>query len=180
MINLIPPVVRKAIFKEYWVRAVSVFLSIASAVALVSIVFLLPVYVLISFQVDVYAQSANKVASRVAEYDISASALVNANSMAQKIVELREVDNFLAAAELMESLQGTGIMLEGFEFGRDKNGHLTPVQVTGEALTRQALADFRDTLLAQSSIAEVNLPISNLAKDKNIQFSLSVSFKKSE
>jgi len=180
MINLIPPVVRKAIVKEYWVRVLSVFLGIASIVALMSMVFLSPVYVLVSSQVDVYAQSANEAALRVAEYDISASALVAANSMAQKIVDLKEVDNFSAAAELLESLQGTGIVLDGFEFGREIGGDLAPVQVSGKAQTRQALADFRDALLAQPTITAVNLPIANLAKDKDIQFSLGVVFKKSE
>lgn len=177
MINLIPPVVRKAIVKEYWVRVVSVFLFVASAVALISIVFLSPVYVLVSAQVDVYAQSASEAALRVAEYDVSAGALVEANGMAQKIVELREVDNFSAATELLESLQSADIVLEGFEFGRDADGYLAPVQVNGEASTRQALADFRDRLLAEPTVSEVNLPISNLAKDKDIQFSLSVVFK---
>lgn len=180
MINLIPPVVRNAVVKEYWIRVVSVFLSITSVVALISILFLSPVYVLVSSQVDVYAQSANEAALRVAEYDISAAALVAANGMAQKIVELREVDNFSTTAELLESLQGEDIILEGFEFSRDQEGHLNPVQVTGKASTRQALANFRDILLKQPTIAEVNLPISNLAKDKDIQFSLSVVFKESK
>lgn len=180
MINLIPPVVRKAIVKEYWVRVISVFLCIVSAVVLVSAVFLSPVYVLVSSQVDVYSQSANDAALRVAEYDVSASALVAANGMAQKIIELHETDNFSDAVLLLESLQGNNIVLEGFVFNREKDGNLAPVQVTGKALTRQSLADFRDKLLAQSTISEVNLPISNLAKDKDIDFSLSVVFKESE
>lgn len=177
MINLIPPVVRKAIVKEYWVRVISVFLGIASVVALISMLFLLPVYVLISSQVAVYAQSANEAALRVAEYDVSAGALVTANSMAQKITELQDVDNFSVVTDLLESLQGTAIIIEGYEFGRDASGALAPVQVTGKALTRQALADFRDTLLAQPTVAAVDLPIANLAKDKDIQFSIAVVFK---
>jgi hypothetical protein len=180
MINLIPPAVRKAIVKEYWVRVTSVFLCIAAGVALTSILFLSPVYVLISSQVDVFAQTANEAAMRVAEYDVSAAALVEANGMAQKIVDLREVDKFSTAVELLESLQGATIELDGFEFGRSLDGSLAPVEVTGEAATRQALADFRDRLLADKTVAEVNLPISNLAKDKNIQFSLSVVFKDAE
>jgi hypothetical protein len=179
MINLIPPVVRKAIITEYWVRAVSVWLFIASAICIAVILFALPVYVLLSSQVEVYAMSATEASQRAAEYDLSAGALVKANVMAQKIFELREVEHLSEIIKLLESLQNTNISLDSFALDRS-NGKLNPVRITGEAATRQALASFRDVLLDQENISEVILPISNLTKDKDIKFSISVILKGSE
>ena len=179
MINLIPPIVRKAVIKEYWTRVISVFLFIISLVSFGIFVFALPVYVLVSDQVDVYAQSASEASKRVAEYDLSAGALIRANQMAQKIFELREVDRFTDAVTLLESLQSTEIFITSFQFERAQ-GKVGPVMIIGKAATRQALADFRDQLLKQPEISDVVLPISNLAKDKDIEFSISVVFKTTE
>lgn len=176
MINLIPQVVRKAVITEYWVRAVTVWLFIIAVVSVAIIFAILPLYVLVTSQVDVYASDAAKANKRVAEYDFSAGELVRANGMAQKIFELRDLEQFSGVIALFESLRNPEITLDGFELGR-KEEELMPVQVTGKATTRQALADFRDTLLAQKNVAEVLLPISNLAKDKDIQFSISVTLK---
>lgn len=176
MINLIPPVVRKNIITEYWIRVVSIWLFIVAIVATAVVFLSLPVYVLVSSQVDVYAQSAAEATERVTEYDLSAGALVRANVMAQKVFELREVEKFSNTISTIEALQGNDIEIDGFEFARQE-GSLAPVQVTGRAATRQALSDFRETLLRQETISDVVLPISNLAKDKDIQFSVSITFK---
>ena len=176
MINLIPPVVRKSIVTEYWVRVLSVWFFIVAVIATAMIFLALPVYVLVSSQVDVYAQSAEEATQRVTEYDLSAGALVRANVMAQEVFELREVEEFSSIVTLIEGVQGNDIVIDGFDFSRTQ-GDLAPVQVSGTATTRQALADFRQTLLMQESISDVVLPISNLAKDRDIQFSVLITFK---
>jgi hypothetical protein len=176
MINLIPPVVKKAVVKEYWIRVFSVGLFMLSVVSLIVMLFALPVYVLVSSQVEVYAESAARASEKIAEYDFSAGSLAKANQMAQKIFELRHYDSFADAVAQIEEVRGSNVVINGYEFSR-KDQNLTPVLVSGEASTRQALSDFREALLKQKNIEDVILPISNLAKDRDIQFSLSVVFK---
>lgn len=176
MINLIPPIVRKAVVTEYWVRILSVALFMISIVSLVIILFTLPVYVLVTSKVEVYATSAAKAYEKVAEYDLSAGSLVKANMMAQNILDLRNVASFSEAVKQIEAVKGDSIILNGYEFSR-KERALAPVLVNGEASTRQVLSDFRQALLKQDNIEEAVLPISNLAKDKDIQFSIAVTFK---
>lgn len=176
MINLIPPSLRKTIIKEYWIRTVSVWLLLLSAVSVVAVLLSLPVYVLLSTQVEVYARSADEAQSRITQLDGSESTLLKANGLAQKIVALRQQQVFSDQIALLEKLQNDGIELTGFQFGLSKKA-IAPVQVSGVAETRQALADYRTALLMQANIAEVVLPISNLAKDRDIEFSLAVTFK---
>ena len=94
MINLIPTTVRNAVIKEYWLRVLSVFLFIMSVVAVVITLLFLPVYVLVSTQVDVYAQSALQAAERVADFDVSAKTLTEANQLAQKILNKKRLKIF--------------------------------------------------------------------------------------
>lgn len=176
MINLIPPVVKTAIVKEYWVRVISVFFFICSFISIASLLVILPTYVLVSNQVDVYASSAAEATERVSEYDLSAGALVKANKMAQKIFELRNTKNFSVIVEQLSALEGDGVEIDSYSFYRKEND-LLPVKVTGVSATRQSLSDFRDLLLQQDNISEVVLPISNLTKDKDIEFSISVVLK---
>lgn len=176
MINLIPAVVKKVITKEYRLRVASVFLFILSLVSLLTFVFFLPAYVLVSTQVDVYAKSASEAALQVADFDNAAKTLVNASQMSQKIVELRKNKKFSEVITLVEANQGLGIEIEIIELSRAAN-LLAPVKVNGRADTRQDLANFRDALLKLPEVADVILPISNLARDKNIQFNLSILLK---
>jgi hypothetical protein len=177
MINLVPAVVRKSIVKEYWVRVISVFLFLSTLLAVLCIIFALPVYVLISAQVNAFGASATEAAARVAEFDISTGALTKANGHAQKIIAQRNTEDFSVIVTKLESLAGEGVVLRNYEFAR-KDGQIAPVSVNGKADTRQALANFHAVLSADPIVEKVDLPISNLAKEKDIEFSMTVTLKK--
>jgi hypothetical protein len=72
------------------------------------------------------------------------------------------------------SLQGANILIDRLNLTQE-DAKILPVRITGTATDRQALASFRDRMLAHPLISEVDLPISNLANDKDILFSLVVT-----
>jgi Na+-transporting NADH:ubiquinone oxidoreductase subunit NqrC len=176
MINLIPGVVRTAIIKEYWVRVITVAFFIFSAVLVAVVLLASPVYVLITTQVDAYAVSANEAAMRVADFDISSSELIKANQMATQINAFKSEAKFMDVVSLIEVMPKSGIEIESYNFARlaDK---MAPIQITGVASTRQDLASFRDDLLKQERVDDVVLPISNLAKDRDLNFTITVTIK---
>ncbi len=171
MINLIPTSLRKKIILEYWIRVVSVWLIVLSVAGVLSLILFLPTYVLINSQVGIYQGSIKAVSEKASEYDVSAKSLELANAQAKSLYDLRLVENFSETLALLESLQGSNVSLISYDFKRNGNS-LDKINITGKAVTRQALADFRDTLLKHPQISEVVLPISNLAKDKDIQFNI--------
>lgn len=173
MINLIPTTVRNAVIKEYWLRVLSVFLFVISVVALIITILFLPVYVLVSTQVDVYAESAVQAAERVADFDVSAKTLTDANQLAERIMAQKKQEQFSTIIKLIESLLPAGVSINSMEFGR-AGGVLSSIRVDGLADNRNNLASFRDILLQHESIADVVLPISNLAKESYIEFTLSI------
>ena len=174
MINLIPLTAKKKIITEYWVRVISVWMLISGVVLLVVSLLFLPVYVLVTSQVSVYESSAKEAMAKVAEYDFSASALAEANVQAQKLIELRQMKPFSDLIYDFTSLQGNDIAINNFDFKRT-GMKLNSVQLTGKAKDRKALADFRDAMMTLPEVKDVYLPIANLAKDKDINFSISVT-----
>lgn len=175
MINLIPPIAKRRVLTEYWFRVVSVWLAVFSLACFLVALTLLPLYVLIKLQIDVYIDSAVEANSKITDFDNSVLALTTANIKAQKLFTLGQVEQFSGVLSLINEIRGENISISGFEFKREST-NLDNLLLNGLATDRKSLADFRDKLLTLPNVNEVNLPISNLAKDKNIQFSIMVTF----
>lgn len=177
MINLIPQSAKKQIVVEYWLRVLTIWLILLSIVAVVGGALMFPVYVLVKTQTDVYRESANAAIQKIAVFENVSADLVQSSQQAKIVLDTsREapLSNYLS---LFSALETETLVLSGFIVNRDKEG-VGQVRLTGTALNRQALADFRDQLLALEEVEKVDFPISNLAKDKDISFDMIVTLKK--
>jgi hypothetical protein len=170
MINLIPPEARTRIIKEYWFRVVTVWLFMVAVVGVTVAALLLPAYVLVTSQVRVHESSATEATEQAAASKI----LVDASTEASLIVGDSNAQSLLEVLDMVESEIVPGsIVVNGYSFVR-AGVVLGEVKIEGVAATRLALASFRDELIMQPLIERVDLPISNLAKDKEISFSMTL------
>ena len=176
MINLIPPSAKKSIVREYWLRVASVWLFILSAVGAIFAILLVPVYVLIKGQISVYAESAQVAINETKEYDLSSAELIRASKQARMILDLTDTIRLSRFITLIDEIEKSGVTIDSYILSQ-KDDIVTPITITGTALTRQALANFRETLLTHPDIKTAYLPISNLALDKNITFSVTITMK---
>lgn len=174
MINLIPPNAKKSLRIEYWVRVLSVCFLIWSAALVASIGIMLPAYTVVNSQVDAYGKSVSEVSGQVADYKNVAKELVQSSLQAKLILDEKELDLFSDYVTLLEGLQSSGIELTQISLNRSNDG-LSPIRVSGVASDRKTLASFRDRLLENERVEKVDLPISSLAQDKDINFSITVS-----
>jgi len=174
MINLIPESAKKNIVKEYWVRVLSTWLMLWAFAVACGTAILFPSYILVSSQVTAYEESADSASQKVADYESASVALIQATQQAREIVQQAEVASVSSYVDLFMSLQGVNIFIERLNLTQE-DAKILPVRITGAATDRQALASFRDRMLAHPLISEVDLPISNLANDKDILFSLVVT-----
>ena len=179
MINLIPPVAKKSIILEYWVRVFTVWLLLIAFAVVVGISVLLPPYVLVTSQVDVYTESAEQASAKIATYENVSVDLIKASQQARIIVDSSKSFTMSRYIYLFESLQNPGISLSQIKLLRTETG-IAPISLSGIATNRQMLADFRDRLLDEEEVSTVDLPISNLAKDKDINFSIIVVMNKKQ
>lgn len=175
MINLIPPDGRHRIITEYWVRVLTVWLFLLAATAALVAVFFLPAFVLVASQVSVHSKAADEVRASVNESETTARALIEASEQAQLIIENERAGTLVSVIDTVEAaVASAGVSVSRYEVSRVAAG-VAPVQINGQAANRATLAAFRDALLTQPRIAAVNLPISNFAQDRDIDFALTLT-----
>lgn len=174
MINLIPQKAKKDIIVEYWVRVVTAWFILWAIALFVSAGILFPAYYLIGSQVSVYETSAVQASKKLASYDNVSESLVQASKEAKVIIDESNLPIFSDYISLIEGLQGDGIQVSKIQLNRDQNS-IGPILLSGIASDRQTLASFRDRLLESEQIVSVDLPISNLANDSDIQFNITVT-----
>ncbi|MCA9358277.1 hypothetical protein KC902_03375 [Candidatus Kaiserbacteria bacterium] len=177
MINLIPKHAKKSLRVEYLIRVVSVWMILWSVALFASASILLPAYVLIGTQVAGYEQSAFEAMERVTQYENTSAALILASQEAKQIIDSSTVAPFSVYVAMIESLEGNHVRVT--QIGLNQvGGVVSPIVVNGIANDRQALASFRDRLLADARVDSVDLPISNLTSDRNITFNITVTLAK--
>jgi hypothetical protein len=177
MINLIPPAAKKSITVEYWLRVISVWFFTTSVALVLGAVLMIPAYVLINLQVAAYSDSAASATQKLATLKDVSSDLNVANQQAKALIDGLRYDQLSDYVALFRGLESSEIALSQINLSRTKDG-VAPIQLSGTATDRQALAHFRDNLLSQDGVDSVDLPISNLAKDKDISFTITVTMKK--
>lgn len=173
MVNLIPPSAKKSVIIEYWIRVVTVWSVLGSITAVLFAATLIPVYVLVESRISAYEASANLASQKIASFEHVSRELAQSSQQAQLIM----TSSGSSLSELvyaLSALEGSGVALSDMFIQRAVTG-VEPVKLSGVARDRQALSDFRDRLLAQPDIESVDFPISNLAKDRDIQFSMTVT-----
>jgi hypothetical protein len=173
MINLIPETAKKRIVMEYWVRVTSVWFILWAFALLAGASLIYPSYTLITGQVDVFQSSAAEASRKVEDYQQTSVALVRSSQEARMVIDQNAIVPFSEYIALVDGLRGSNIELSQIRLSREE-GQLTPIILTGIAVDRQSLASYRDILLAQPNVESVDLPISNLARDRDINFTITV------
>lgn len=176
---LLPKDEMKALRREYRVRlSIAVLFFLSCAVAL-GIAALIPSYIYThSQQIEVAVRKAEIEKNRKASgADQIEKDLAESQIIAEKIA--RETDSISNSSviEKVISHRIPSISLSSFEVARAL-GSTTPTKVIiqGKAQTREALLDFKKGLEGDSSFADIELPLSDLAKSKNITFAVRFSF----
>jgi hypothetical protein len=173
MINLIPPSAKKSITFEYWKRVTAVWLCLFCTALSILLVFLLPTHIILRSEIEYLEETVSAGASRVSNYDISATELVEASTQARMLLENVASNTPSDLITVLGQYAGSNVALNNFRF--EKLSTTPTIALTGLANSRQDLAKFRDAVAADTRFAVVNLPISNLIKDKDLLFSMEIT-----
>ncbi len=168
MANLIPPQAQKIVRREYLARVVALWLLlVAIAVVLVTLLFI-PVYVLIENQTEAYAGEFVEAEGQSDQFTSISATITQTNSLATSLLEHGQrpvaISTYLA------------VVMEAAPAGIDVNlftvqGN-TALTIGGTAKTRTQLAAYKEALEATDYFERVELPISALASERNIKFTM--------
>lgn len=172
MINLLPPEGRSLVKREYWLRVASAYAVLVTIASLVTIAVLLPTYFHVAFQINTVIEDIANVGS-AEDYARLEGEIKTANAISSLLVKSTAPIPATTIIAKIKELAETANTIEGISIST-KEGVVDSIVVTGTARTRSALVGLRDRIEAHELFETVELPISNLAKDENIPFSLTI------
>ena len=97
-----------------------------------------------------------------------------------QIKSIKSYDKSLIFSDIIAliiSHKNSGIYINSLQFQKssDPESKLREMIVQGKAITRESLVSFKNKLELEEKISKVELPVSDLAKSKNISFSIKLS-----
>ena len=164
--------------REYSLRRLIVGLGGACAILIVGVIALLPSRIISNSRMNESTVQIEALKSSRLTQD-SHSLVVWLDELNQKLAVLSPVDNKSEPYEVFTNMinaKPAGISLRSFFFKTDNK--VISVSVSGVAKDRNSLLDFENSLNNSGNFSKVVLPISSFAKDKDIDFDLSLSPKK--
>lgn len=179
MINLIPPSSKKSIKREYLLRTATVWMVLFSIVGIITVVLLLPTYVLLSKSLEVMAVEMGESSE---DFDSDAyqelrEDFKKAHLIAQRLAKTSTSTPASVIFADIQAVQTDDIMMTGFMYESD-GAVVKKVEVRGIASTRAALAAFSATLEQNPRFARADVPVSSLTNDRDLPFVLTITMAK--
>ncbi len=175
MYKLLPEQLREKVAKEYSLRRLNLMLEAGAVVFVIAIGGLFPSYILSRFNL---AEASEKMKWSQAFHrekgGESAGQWLSDINLALNTLS-PELDKERPSELLLEVIgeKPSGIKLTSFKWSKD-GGRLS-LNISGVASSRQALLALQDALKKIPSFSSVPLPVSSLAKDKDISFQLKLT-----
>jgi hypothetical protein len=179
MINLIPPEGHIAARREYYSRVVGTACLLFSVVIVLLCLSRVPTYILIDAQIKAFEMEQQ-------EKGVSTEALKKAEEEVKAIkgilTQLKTTENqFLisSAVDEIEKNKPTNITLVTMQYEVVKDGS-SKMHVQGIAQTRTSLSNFKTQLEATDMFSKAEIPISDLAREKDLPFMMTLVIPKAK
>ncbi len=173
MFTLLSPIQKKQLMRQYRLRLFSVVVLFASLIFIISAVLLLPSYLTLKLEKSRLITTNDLLTEEIRKQ--------GDKGLAQTLREIRAMST-LAAIDNTEIFKALGSVLEArtpdikFQSVKYKRGDAeqSTLTLTGTAAKRTDLTELRDKLKKDPLFASVELPISNLAKETNVEFTIAL------
>lgn len=178
MFNLLPPKEQGAIRKEYSLRRATLVLAVISDLALASIVFLFSAYAISAVEKKnavAGLEGAQQIAGATFSAEELSGRLAAAKESAQALDVSGETGSIYELLRIFEKKSEAIKIMDISYSGRAESP--TELSLKGRAANRDSLTEFGKNLRNESRVASVDLPISNFAKEKDIDFNMTITVK---
>lgn len=176
MFNLIPDAVKEKILKDYKERRVVVWLFALFSLSVMIVIFLLPAYVHVFFE-EKNMRADVEVVKNSLQLKKADDVVGKIKRTNEQLKTLSPVKSQIRASEIVEKAlrtRNSTIHITEIEYMETKTSSST-LLLKGVADRRESLREFVTKLESTEGFVKVELPVSNFAKDKNIDFSINIS-----
>ena len=178
MVNLLPQKQKAQLRRAYYLRLVTTFTLLANVALVVGGVLLIPSYVVS----ERAAESAERYLAAIEETvavreRAGVSKTVRALDERLRILDtLAEQPKAVAALDAVLTKRTSGVRITGVGFIKEDGG-ATQLSIEGVASSRTTLLAFVDALRAAGTFGGVEVPVSQLAQEADIPFSLTATYR---
>jgi len=173
MANLIPPEAKKEVVTEYWIRVGTVWCALIGVAFLTLIALKVPTLVLIESQLTAFSGKYTEAINETEQFAHARAAIDDANELGALLSEDVRLVRLSELREIIDEIAGSAVTVKSFTFTRD-GGVVESIAISGVGNTRTALAAFTKNLEAHPLFTRAELPISNLASEQDIAFSITI------
>jgi hypothetical protein len=171
--NLLPPIEKKALRIEYYVRLGTVIVFLITSAVGIGAVSLLPTYLKLRSEIDAITLDSGSPQAETASTTVMGDqAIISDTKRTLMLFEAtlgkQQVTDIIRAAF---AVRPDTVTISGVTYDQATRS----VTLEGVATTRDALVGFAHTLEDTSTFGRVPLSISDLAKNTNIQFRLNLA-----
>ena len=172
MINLLPTTAKKKLTRDYLLRFISMIFIITGIAGLVMFSLSLPTLVMLKHQLGSILDNKDFVSNIESEQKLLEEEAKEMEVIVTHINSQKTLVSHTEIIDLIDSLAGEGVTVDRFTFGeKDK------LTISGLALTRPELSDFRDRLAEQDVFSSVELPLSSLVNERDALFNITMELK---
>ncbi len=171
MANLLPQKGKRAVTVEYWTRVAVVWMFLLSGALLAVAILMVPTYVLITAQYEALSVRFNSMREQQETFAAFEKEVEAANTLARYVDQNDRTRSASALVDEIEAMSGETILITHYSFSQTESA-IESVTIGGVAADRAALAAFRDALASDERFASAVLPISTLAADRDVPFSI--------
>lgn len=160
--------------KLYRIRLVTMFTAGTLFIFLSGILLLIPSYVFVTIERRAINAERDAISPGVSgdEAETIKEFIALSDSKTKLAKENLLKQTFTEILLFISGARNEGVILTGISFARDLKGNR--IQVSGTATGREALLKFTGSLENIDIFKSVDLPVSNLAKNKDIDFSIDI------
>jgi len=177
MSNLLLETEEKHLHREYVTRMLIIYFVLASVLAIIAMVFSLPSYILAESRRGIVEEKLAVLEALISgRQDKGSLEYVAAAKEKMSLLDLENSKHVSTLIERVIALAQGDVKLLSFSLVRRPD--IPPLlTIGGISPTRDTLVAFRRSLEKESSFSSVELPVSNFAKDKDIEFSIDLFLK---
>lgn len=176
MVNLLPISERRAIVRGYYLRLIALVASVVAVTTLLGGLLLLPSFFLARATADAGGRYRTALEETVGLRE-RAGVSTRAATLAERVRILDAFSLPPVTPDVVTALTDAlprGVTLTSLSIMRKDGG--AALSISGAAATRDALLSLAESLKGVSAFSGVSLPVSSLASDKDIPFSISFSY----
>lgn len=178
MLNLLPIEEKNKIRREYIFRRLSAVFLLLFFVLVISSILLFPVYILSKIRLDEIKKENVELSKKINTVDDEEKLASLVKEIGDKTAGIKPAlgTEINKAFSSVISDRPANIKITGLDYKKNAPNK-AEITITGVSADRESLKSYGKRLQDDIWFSEVNLPISNFAKAKNIDFSIKIVVK---